>query len=193
MDSLPTRHLRPLVSSLSPIRDTHSSAYQEKPRARSPRVIAQSGGHYLDPLCDARYLKRRWSEGERSIGMADSPVSIQAISRSESSTPSWFGEVVRLPTYVRKHGVLDKINEQVRFARRRFGRYELIDLSLSTFRLCPQRRTHAGEVLTASPAVCDGVHGVIWARPVAFPFGAVSFFSSVAGGACECSAHALSR
>ena len=32
-----------------------------------------------------------------------------------------------LTTYLRKHGVFTKITEQVRFARRRFGRYELID------------------------------------------------------------------
>jgi len=31
---------------------------------------------------------------------------------------------VLLTAHLRKHGVLNKINEQVRFARRRFGRYE---------------------------------------------------------------------
>ena len=59
--------------------------------------------------------------------MVDSPVSIQAISRSESSTPSWFGEVVLIVEYLRKQGVLTKISEGVRFARRRFGHYEVID------------------------------------------------------------------
>jgi len=29
--------------------------------------------------------------------------------------------------YLRTHGVLSKMNEQVRFARKRFGRYEVID------------------------------------------------------------------
>jgi len=41
--------------------------------------------------------------------------------------PSWFGEVVLLSTNLRKHGVLSKISEYARFARKRFGRYELID------------------------------------------------------------------
>ena len=41
--------------------------------------------------------------------------------------PSWFGEAVLLIGYLGKHGVLSKISEQVRFARRRFGRYEVID------------------------------------------------------------------
>src|SRR5260221_14049085 len=38
-----------------------------------------------------------------------------------------FEEVVLLSSYLRKHGMLSKISEQVRFARRRFGRYEVID------------------------------------------------------------------
>ena len=41
--------------------------------------------------------------------------------------PSWFGEVVLIVEYLRKHGVLTKISEGVRFARRRFGHYEVID------------------------------------------------------------------
>ncbi len=55
--------------------------------------------------------------------LASSHVSIQTTSTSKPSTPSWFGEVVLLIGYLRK-GVLSKISEQVRFARRRFGRYE---------------------------------------------------------------------
>ncbi len=35
--------------------------------------------------------------------------------------------MVLLSRYLQKHGVLRKINEQVRFARKRFGRYEVID------------------------------------------------------------------
>ena len=35
--------------------------------------------------------------------------------------------VTLLARYLRKHDVLTKINEHVRFARRRFGRYEVID------------------------------------------------------------------
>ena len=59
--------------------------------------------------------------------IADGSVKIQTTSESNLSPPSWFGEVVLLIGYLRKHGVLSKISEQVRFARRRFGRYEVID------------------------------------------------------------------
>jgi hypothetical protein len=59
--------------------------------------------------------------------IADGSVIIQTSSESVPSTPSWFGEVVLLAAHLRKHGVLTKIDEGVRFARRRFGRYEVID------------------------------------------------------------------
>jgi hypothetical protein len=38
-----------------------------------------------------------------------------------------FEEVVLMATHLRKHHVLAKISEHVRFARRRFGHYEVID------------------------------------------------------------------
>jgi len=59
--------------------------------------------------------------------IADGSVIIQTSAESVPSTPSWFGEVVLLAAHLRKHGVLTKIDEGVRFARRRFGRYEVID------------------------------------------------------------------
>ncbi len=59
--------------------------------------------------------------------IADGSLIIQTSSESVSSPPSWFGEVVLMAAHLRKHGVLDKISERVRFARRRFGRYEVID------------------------------------------------------------------
>jgi hypothetical protein len=59
--------------------------------------------------------------------IANGSVNIQTTSESNPSTPSWFGEVVLISRYLRKHHVLTKISEGVRFARRRFGRYEVID------------------------------------------------------------------
>ena len=59
--------------------------------------------------------------------IADGSVKIQTSSESNPSPPAWFGEVVLLSGYLRKQGVLSKISEQVRFARRRFGHYEVID------------------------------------------------------------------
>ena len=59
--------------------------------------------------------------------IADGSVIVQTSSESVPSPPSWFGEVALIAVYLRKHGVLTKISEQVPFARRRFGHYEVID------------------------------------------------------------------
>ena len=59
--------------------------------------------------------------------IADGSVRIHTAAESVPSTPSWFGEVVLLTTYLRKHQVLAKISERVRFRRRRFGHYEVLD------------------------------------------------------------------
>jgi hypothetical protein len=59
--------------------------------------------------------------------IADRVVIIQSTPESVPSTPSWFGEVALMATYLRKQGVLTKIDERVRFARRRFGHYEVVD------------------------------------------------------------------
>jgi hypothetical protein len=61
--------------------------------------------------------------------------------------------------YLQKHGVLAKISEQVRFARRRFGHYEVIDFLAVLAGLCHQRRAHPGGVLRAAPALGGSVHG----------------------------------
>jgi hypothetical protein len=59
--------------------------------------------------------------------IADGSVIIQTSSQSVPSTPSWFGEVALIVEHLRKQGVLSAICERVRFARRRFGHYEVID------------------------------------------------------------------
>ena len=62
--------------------------------------------------------------------IADSQVSIQTSAQSVPSTPFWFGEVAVLTHYLRRLGVLSAIEERVRFARRRFGHYDLIDFAV---------------------------------------------------------------
>ncbi len=59
--------------------------------------------------------------------IADGTVQIQSSPESVASTPSWLGEVALMAAHLRKQGVLSKISERVRFARRRFGHYEVID------------------------------------------------------------------
>ena len=85
--------------------------------------------------------------------IADGSVTIQTTSESNCSTPSWFGEVVLLTAHLRKHAVLTKIHEQVRFARRRFGRYDVIDFLAVQIALCDQRRAHPGGVLRTAEVI----------------------------------------
>src|SRR6266568_4329669 len=59
--------------------------------------------------------------------ITDSSLIIQTSCESVPSTPCWLGEVVLMVSQLRKFGVLDAISSQVRFARRRFGHYEVID------------------------------------------------------------------
>lgn len=88
-------------------------------------------------------------------------VVIQTSSESAPAPPAWFGEVVLIVEYLRKHGVLTKISEGIRFARRRFGHYEIIDFLAVQIALCDQWRAHPGRVLQASPTLCDPLHGVV--------------------------------
>jgi len=59
--------------------------------------------------------------------IANSSVTIQASPQSVPSTPSWFGEVAVVAHHLTQLGVVDAIGERVRFARRRFGQYDVID------------------------------------------------------------------
>ena len=56
-----------------------------------------------------------------------SAVSIQISPASVPSTPPWFGEVAAFAQVLTSIGIFFKIQDQVRFARARFGSYDLID------------------------------------------------------------------
>src|SRR5260370_10141608 len=94
--------------------------------------------------------------------ITDSVVTIQTSSQSLPSTPCWLGEVVLLIHHLRKQGVLSAIAQQVHFARRRFGHYEVIDfvaaaLGSSTRGEPPPRalyRQHTPLFTSLIPAPC---------------------------------------
>jgi hypothetical protein len=93
--------------------------------------------------------------------IADGAVCIQVSSESVPATPSWFGEVVLLTAHLRKHGVFNKITEQVRFARKRFGRYEVIDFLAVLFGYEILGERTLEEFRPSAPALCHRVHGVV--------------------------------
>jgi len=59
--------------------------------------------------------------------MASKAVEIQTSPQSVPSTPSWLGEVTIAAHYLTYLGLLERIAERVRFVRRRFGIYDVID------------------------------------------------------------------
>lgn len=56
-----------------------------------------------------------------------SPVNIRTSPESVPSVPAWFGEVTLMARHLEQQGVFSAVSEKVRFARRRFGYYEVID------------------------------------------------------------------
>src|SRR5436309_2801535 len=62
--------------------------------------------------------------------MTQTVLTIQIAPESRPSTPSWMGEVAVVAQVLSHMGVLKAIQEQVRFARARFGQYDLIDFAV---------------------------------------------------------------
>src|SRR6266487_1540544 len=95
--------------------------------------------------------------------IAYSPVSIQTSAQSVPSTPDWFGEVTLISRYLHRQGVLTAIEEQVRFARRRFGRYEVIDFVAVLFGYAVSgERRQAVKKYGSSSANGSGTSGWSW-------------------------------
>jgi hypothetical protein len=65
--------------------------------------------------------------------IADGSVIVQSSCQSAPSPPPWFGEVALIVQHLRKHKILSTIAERVRFTRRRFGHYEVIDFVVVLF------------------------------------------------------------
>ncbi len=56
-----------------------------------------------------------------------SSVTIQITPESKPTTPAWMGEVAAFAQLLTHEGTLTAITEQMRFARARFGQYDLFD------------------------------------------------------------------
>lgn len=67
------------------------------------------------------------SRKRTACGMTLSSVTIQITPESKPALPGWMGEVAAFAQVLTQTGMLKTIQEQVRFARARFGQYDLID------------------------------------------------------------------
>ena len=61
------------------------------------------------------------------ISSADGSVRIQTSSEPQFATPSWLGEVAVVAAHLCHQGLLNTVCERVRFVRRRFGHYDVLD------------------------------------------------------------------
>lgn len=59
--------------------------------------------------------------------MTHATVTIQIAPEPKPSTPSWMGEVAAFAQILIHAGILNAIQDQVRFARARFGQHDVID------------------------------------------------------------------
>ena len=78
-------------------------------------------------LLRRRKLSYPTSNKENTRSMTHPSVHLQMASEDLPSIPNWFGEVAIVAQVFITSGVLKNIEEQVRFARARFGTYELVD------------------------------------------------------------------
>jgi hypothetical protein len=112
------------------------------------------------------------------ITLTSSPVTIQTSEQSMPRVPDWFGEVTVIAHYLRHLGVLADISEHVRFARRRFGHYELIDGCRSCCLAMPSavnaRWRRSTSVCIPLPRL---ITGALWTRSLARSFDALTLFS----------------
>ena len=97
-----------------------------------------------------------------------SPVSIRASPESLPSVPAWFGEVTLIAWHLEQQGVLSAVSEKVRFARRRFGHYEVIDFFGVVL-------GYAGSLLQTAEALWECVHGLVRTGSFATPPRSVAF------------------
>ena len=65
--------------------------------------------------------------------MTDSSVNIQIAPESVPTLPCWFAEVAIVAQFFTTSGLLQAIEQRVRFARPRFGTYEVIDFIVVLF------------------------------------------------------------
>lgn len=117
--------------------------------------------------------------------IADGSLHIQTSSETQIATPCWLGEIALVASHLQKQGILNKISEHIRFARRRFGRYEVLDFLAVLARLCRQRRANLARLLHNRAAICFGLHGVVRTNTFTCGLDAQPLFSGASRRACR--------
>jgi hypothetical protein len=114
--------------------------------------------------------------------IVDPSVHIQTSTELAPCPPPWFVEVVLLAAHLKKQGILAKLCERVQFARRRFGRYDVVDFLIVLFGYAISGERTMEEFYKRLQPVAVAFMAGAGTRPVAFSFGTLAFFSSADGG-----------
>lgn len=101
------------------------------------------------------------------IRIADESVHIQTSPETPCATPSWVGDVALMTTHLRTQGILPTRRERMRVARRRFGRYEVLDVLAVLFGSAI-RGERAIEAFDEAVHPCAPVFLALFGRP-SFP------------------------
>ena len=89
--------------------------------------------------------------------------------------PSWMGEVAAFAQVLTHEASLKTIQEQVRFARARFGQYDLIDFVVVLIGYTISGEADLEGFLRTTCPFCRAVHGPLWSQPVAPSLNPVPF------------------
>ena len=79
--------------------------------------------------------------------MTQALVKIQISPESVPSTPSWFAEAAIVAQVLAQTGLLKTLEQRVRFARARFGTYEVIDFVAMLIGYARERRSDPARFL----------------------------------------------
>ena len=107
--------------------------------------------------------------------MTHATVTIQITSESKPSTPSWMGEVAAFAQILEHTGTLKVVQNQVCFARARFGHYDLIDFVAVLIGYILVFRTDPAGFLRTARSICRAIYGLVWAKSFAPSLDAFSF------------------
>lgn len=125
--------------------------------------------------------------------MTQPSVTIPITPASMPSTPSRMGEVAAFAQVLTHTGILKKIQEQVRFARARFGKSRPHRFRRGPDRLCSVRRANPAGFLRTTCLVGLAIHGPLWSKPLAPSLNPFSFSCGPRSEHCRSPACALSR
>ncbi len=82
--------------------------------------------HGISASCESQYTRKEGGV----LGTAPPTVAVQIAPKLSPAIPTWMGEVAAFAHVLTHAGILKTIQEQVRFARARFGYYDLIDFAV---------------------------------------------------------------